>query len=146
SGCVAKVDSGRKADADDSVKRSLDRVETDQAALKKRLDDLEELVRERDQAAGDRLSELRDAMMVQIAAVRRDGAAAEGPTKDQGELIARLKEQGVELDPAKRVVRAGGKMIGADMPLEFAITTDRGKTHETLVSVKCMPSALNAGL
>jgi hypothetical protein len=52
----------------------------------------------------------------------------------------------VVLDAEKKKLTVSGVLAAPDTPLEFAITTERGKTHETLLIVKCTPSALNAGL
>lgn len=161
SGCVANVSASRRdAERIEGLESRVSNLEDDMGSLERRYARLESDL-------GNQIAMLRDEMTLEVAAAAapaEPGAESEGEGKGAGgaapvpaadgpaaspaasELAARLAEMGVTLDAGKNRVTVAGVLAAPDSPLEFALTTERGKTHETLLVVKCTPSALNAGL
>ncbi len=154
-GCVAKIETSRENHG-----ARLTAAERRAAALETSLVELERRQERLESDMGNQVALLRDQLRIEIGAVTEARAAAVGEADGDGEgaaaaaaggdpaaeLVRRLAADGVTLDREKKRVAVSGVVAAPDAPLEFAATTERGKTHETLLILKCKPSALNAGL
>ena len=78
----------------------------------------------------------------------RAGEPMPPPPKDAAEFAARLAEDGVTLDVARKEVRLRGDLLrrslSREYPVEYGIVIEGGFTHEAFCIVKCTPSLLNA--
>jgi hypothetical protein len=78
----------------------------------------------------------------------RAGEFMPPPPKDAAEFAARLAEDGVTLDLARKEVRLHGDLLrrsrSREYPVEYGIVIEGGFTHEAFCIVKCTPSLLNA--
>jgi len=100
------------------------------------------------------LRRLVPAICLSILSLRAQETPAPDPAKQMSEAQQRIKKisatqydlDGIKIDAATREVRIPTQVCLKKAPIEFMLTTDTGKTHETVLTTTVSPTAIQVAM